>query len=103
MRLTIIVSDSTVYVDAIVYIVPDMLEFIPDGVSALQWNDGKGWIEFKEDDFGEHKPNNQRITEIPSWAVSCQDRWAALYAAEHAERDVQSVTQSITSTGTQAF
>ena len=74
MRLTIVTDDMAVYTDIGVFIIPDISGLIPEGVSALQWYNGKGWIEFKED-IDWNKPNNQRITELPTWAIMCQNRW----------------------------
>ena len=82
MRLTLIKSDSTVYTDDWVCVVPGIVDLIPEGVSVLQWNNMAGWIEFKEDSFGENKPINQRIAELPTWAVACQLMGVDVYTAQ---------------------
>jgi hypothetical protein len=88
MKITIIPSDSAVYKDGYSYSGLD-LSSAPADVHALQFNDttNKGWIEFKDDDFGE-KPSNQPITTLPSWANDCLTKWdeaeTARLAAEEA-------------------
>jgi hypothetical protein len=112
MRLTIVAADSAVYVDGMAYVIPTIDNHVPAGVSALQWDhaDG-GWVEFNEVSFGGHKPANQRITELPVWAVDCQNLWDGAHAAQEAvdllqEQDMQAHRQpigNVTSTGTQEF
>lgn len=90
MKITIIPIDSTVYKDEVSFSKLD-LSFVPTDVHALQFNDAtsKGWIEFKDDDFG-NKPSNQPITALPAWANTCLTKWdeakAAKLAAEEAAR-----------------
>lgn len=69
MKLVIIPSDGAVYVDGVSHSDLD-LNFIPSDVHALQWNQTKGWVEFKDND-DVIKPQNQVITELPQWALDC--------------------------------
>ena len=71
MRLTIVPSDSAVYIDEVMYSSLGMAS-VPDNVHALQWFDVDGWIEYKSNDV----PNEQ-ITELPSWVQSCIQEWQA--------------------------
>ena len=64
-RLTIIPSDSAVYVDEMVYFNLD-LSFIDSNVHALQWRDGAGWIEYEN-------AGNEQISVLPDWAVQAMD------------------------------
>lgn len=82
MKITIILSDGAVYKDGYSYNGLD-LSFAPADIHALQFNDtiSKGWIEFKDDDFG-NKPNNQPITALPVWANTCLTKWDEAKAAE---------------------
>lgn len=100
MKITIIPIDGAVYKDGVSFSNLD-LSFVPADVHALQFNTASnaGWIEFKDDDFG-NKPNNQPITALPSWANDCLTKWdeakaaqeAAQLAAEQAAKD-QPATQ----------
>lgn len=79
MKLTIIVDDNTVYVDGLMKAyAPNPLDLslcgIPENVSALQWKDTQGWIEFKENPDGS-KPPNEPLTALPDWANSCVVVW----------------------------
>jgi hypothetical protein len=81
MKLTIIPSDNTVYVDGVVKAyAPLPLDLtscgIPSDVHALQWKDTAGWIEFEDNPDGT-KPQNQPITELPAWANACVEVWNA--------------------------
>jgi hypothetical protein len=73
MKLTIIPSDKTVYVDN--YSLGNLdLSFVPSNVHALQWKNDLGWIEFVEnDDFT--KPQNETINQLPNWANSAHNAW----------------------------
>lgn len=73
MKLVIIPIDGAVYVDGYSYSGLD-LSIVPSDVHALQWNNNKGWIEFKDNDDGT-KPQNQSITELPQWALDCVQIW----------------------------
>ena len=80
MNLVIIPSDGAVYVDG--YSFPDLdLSNVPSDVHALQWKNTKGWIEFKDLD-DDTKPQNQVITELPSWANTCKAKWDEAKLAE---------------------
>lgn len=68
MRLTIIRPDKAVYVDSVCYSSLD-IDFVPLNVHALQWFDVYGWIEYKD------TAQNQQITELPSWANECVQKW----------------------------
>ena len=75
MKLVIIPIDGAVYVDDYSYSRIDLtLCNIPANVHALQWNGVKGWIEFTEDE-NFNKPDNQIITELPSWANQAKIKW----------------------------
>jgi hypothetical protein len=82
MNLTIIPIDGAVYVDSVCYSGLD-LDAAPADVHALQWKNEKGWIEFKDLDDGT-KPQNQAITELPSWVNACKVKWDEAKAAEEA-------------------
>lgn len=74
MKLTIIVDDNAVYVDGLMKAwAPNPLDLgtcgIPSDVHALQWNNGSGWIEFKD------PVPNQDITSLPEWANACVEAW----------------------------
>ena len=82
MKLTIIPIDGAVYKDNYSYSGLD-LSFVPSDVHALQWKDTKGWIEFVDNDDGT-KPQNQTITELPSWVDACLSKWDEAKAVEEA-------------------
>jgi len=88
MKLTIIPADGAVYKDGYSYSGLN-LAAAPSNVHALQWKDTKGWIEFTDNDDGT-KPQNEAITELPSWANACVTKWdeaeTARLAAEEAAR-----------------
>ena len=60
---------------------------IPINIHALQFNDvsNAGWIEFVEDDFGGKLPN-EKITSLPSWAVSASAKWDEAKVIDDAEK-----------------
>ena len=98
MKLTIIPVDGAVYKDGYSYSGLD-LSFVSSNVHALQWKGSTGWIEFVENDDGT-KPQNEPITELPSWASVCVAKWdeaeTARLAAEEAAREAaknQPITQ----------
>ena len=77
MRLTIIPSDNAVYINGVFKATLDLSDCnIPSTVHALQWYDTRGWIEPKDDDdpFTPKSPNEE-ITELPQWALACQQKW----------------------------
>lgn len=83
-RLTIIPSDSTVYLDQGVFLDLDLSSCeIPEDVHALQYKPqlGFGWIEFvdPENPFTETKRANEQLTEIPQWAINCVGVWLVAY------------------------
>ena len=82
MNLVIIPIDGAVYVDGYCFSNLD-LSVAPANVHALQWKNDKGWIEFKDLD-NSTKPQNQSITELPSWANACKVKWDEAKAAEEA-------------------
>ena len=82
MKLVIIPIDGAVYVDGVSYSNLD-LSFCPSEVHALQWNVIKGWVEFKDNDEG-IKPQNQAITQLPSWALEAKAKWDEAKAVEEA-------------------
>lgn len=89
MNLTIIPIDGAVYVDS--YSFSDLdLSAVPADVHALQWKNDKGWIEFKDLDDGT-KPQNQAITELPTWADTCKAKWDEAIVAEEARLLAQSL------------
>jgi hypothetical protein len=82
MRLTIIPSDGAVYKDGYSFSGLD-LSSVPANVHALQWYETEGEIEFS----GKPKPQNETITELPSWANDCVVKWEKAKAAEEAAKE----------------
>jgi hypothetical protein len=76
MKLTIIPSDGSVYKNNVCYSDFD-LSFIPFNVHALQWEEAFGEIEFKRTIENQQiiKPQNELITELPTWAQECVVLW----------------------------
>lgn len=68
MKLTIIVPDSSVYVDEVAYSDLSLIG-IPANVRALQWQDTAGHIEFNDG------TPNENITELPFWAEDAYNVW----------------------------
>jgi hypothetical protein len=76
-RVTIIVDDGAVYLDEYVYLDLDLSGCdIPEDVHALQWIDNAGQIEFRS-----NWVSNQKITELPEWAINCVNKWEEAYQA----------------------
>ena len=100
MNLVIIPIDGAVYVDSVSYSGLD-LSVAPSDVHALQWKTDKGWIEFKDLDDGT-KPQNQAITELPSWANACKAKWDEAKAAEDLAKSAVNENQPQTN-GTQTL
>jgi hypothetical protein len=73
MKLTIIPSDGAVYENNLCYSNLTW-EGTPENVSALQWLDTAGWIEFKTNLDGT-KPENETITVLPQWADNAMAAW----------------------------
>ena len=100
MKLTIIPSDNTVYVDNWSFSGLD-LSFIPANVHALQWKNDLGWIEFVEnDDFT--KPQNEVINALPEWANTAVARWTAAKEQFEEQQNNQLNNQPL-STGAQVL
>jgi hypothetical protein len=75
MKLTIIPSDKTVYVNSLSFSDLDLLTAnIPVDVHALQWDEIVGSIEFIDKNIP-----NQSITELPNWANTCVAIWQVAY------------------------
>lgn len=73
-RLTIVVGDGAVYRDEQTFINLDLSSCnIPNGIHALQWINGSGFIEFID------PVPNENIYTLPSWALSCVDIWEQAY------------------------
>jgi hypothetical protein len=68
MNLTIIPKDNAVYKDG-VCIDGLSIPMVPLNIHALQWNGVTGFIEYVADADGVRK-QNEKITELPDWAVS---------------------------------
>jgi len=80
MKLTIIVSDTAVYKDSVSFDPVDV-SAVPSNVHALQFDTttGTGHIEFKD-------APNQKITELPDWAVIASNNYDTALAAYEAEQ-----------------
>lgn len=75
-RLTIIVPDKAVYMDAATYTDLNFKDCnIPPYVNVLQWVDGQGWIEYSAPEL-----TNKVITELPQWALNCVAKWEEKHA-----------------------
>jgi hypothetical protein len=100
MKLTIIPSDNTVYVNN--YAIHNIdLSFIPSDVHALQWKNDLGWIEFVEnDDFT--KPQNEVINQLPDWANGAYNAWLTRKTEIDAAAAAAALRQP-TTTGTQTL
>jgi hypothetical protein len=96
MKLSIIPSDGAVYKDGLCYANLD-LSNIPDNIHALQWYETEGEIEFS----GTPKPQNEIITELPSWVNACVAKWDEAKAA-HKNAIAQIAANQPQTTGTQA-
>lgn len=71
-RLTIVISDKAVYKDSTGYSDLDFSNCgIPDDVWAFQWENGEGWIEFK--DSRENEPFVG--TDFPEWINKCIEKF----------------------------
>lgn len=80
MKMTIIPSDNTVYVDGVAKMELDLSGCgIPSDIHALQWFDVKGWLEFNDDgDPFTPRPSNEIIESLPQWALNCYDVWLSV-------------------------
>lgn len=85
-RMTIVPGDRTMYLDQGSYSELDFSNIsIPAYVCVLHWKPslGFGWIEHHEpeDPFTQTKPDNERITELPQWALQCYAVWEQAHIA----------------------
>lgn len=86
MRITIVGADNAVGVDGTFREGLDLSECgLPANFWAFQWNQ-------KGDETGEVEYNspmiqNDRVTEIPSWATACVAAWQAKFDQELAEAE----------------
>lgn len=98
MNLSIIPIDGAVYVDSVSY--SGLQITAPEDVHALQWKATKGWIEFVDSDEGV-KPQNERITELPEWALAAVAKWQEAKDAEDAA--IAATQAQPTTTGSQTL
>jgi hypothetical protein len=77
MRLTIIPTDNTVYVENQPKLGLDLSACgIPQDVHALQWYETRGWIEpTNDEDPFTPALDNIDIYELPQWALDCYQIW----------------------------
>lgn len=80
MRLTIIREDGSIYKDGVSYASLDLTD-VPANVHALQWYENEGELEFVNS-ADRTKPQNEIITELPSWVNACVTKWDEAKAAE---------------------
>jgi hypothetical protein len=95
MKLTIIRSDGAVYKDGVSYSGLN-LSSVPTNVHALQWYDSEGEVEFN----GTPKPQNEIVSELPTWAITAMAKWDEAKAAEETAIAFATTNQP-TTTGTQ--
>ena len=81
MRLSVVVSDATVYLDGVPMMGLD-LSCVPADVHAFQWYGDKGEIEFIA---GDTKPANASVSELPSWTEQAIQKWNEAKQAKDAE------------------
>lgn len=68
--VSIIVEDNAVYKDNYSYSGLDLSSCgIPANVWALQWDGSAGEVEY------DGREENTAITELPTWANACLDKW----------------------------
>lgn len=79
MKLTIIPSDNTVYVDGTSYELDLSSCNIPNDVHALQWNNNIGEIE--------KQSINEEINSLPTWANDCYLLWQTKNNEENATKE----------------
>jgi hypothetical protein len=68
MKLTIINSDKTVYIDYKPYVQLSLTN-VPKVVHALQWKDTEGHIEYN------NGMPNEIIKDLPNWAIEAKLEW----------------------------
>lgn len=85
MRLAIIINDNAVYIDNTSYFNLD-LSFLPTNVSAFQWYDTYGEIEFKSLLSNDQiiKAPNEIVRELPEWANLAILEWTKAKDANEA-------------------
>jgi hypothetical protein len=83
MRLTIIPSDKAVGVDEFFFSLELSDCSIPSNIHALQWYETEGEIEFISNP-DRTKPQNEIISELPTWANTCIDKWNQAKTAQEA-------------------
>lgn len=72
-RLAIIVDDGAVYTDDKVALGLDFSSCgIPEDIHAIQWMDGKGEVEYRDD------RHNFIVTILPDWALACYNQYKSL-------------------------
>lgn len=81
MKVTIIRSDNTVYVDGVSKIID--CSALPTFVHAVQWTGEKGWIEFAEDGEG-RKHANMSIIDMSSYQFLIE-QWQIQHAKDQEE------------------
>lgn len=89
-RITIIPSDTTVYVGNDWIQGLDMTG-VPENIHALQWNwnnSGVGEIEYNDGS------QNEIISELPSWATVCQERFTTRLAEIKAEEEAAAAAEA---------
>lgn len=75
IKLTVIPSDKTIYVDGTALFDFD-LSFVPENIHALQWGNNSGWIECKDEP-------NEVLEDLPDWAMQCVSLWQTKLDAIH--------------------
>lgn len=86
MNFSIVVDDSMVVIDGFPAPGVDMSDISTD-ISAVQWNEGKGWVEYRTNPDTGIKPPNQEIDSFEDFdpqltqaEVIIEERAAAVYA-----------------------
>lgn len=75
MKLSIVVEDRVVVIDGLGFGRLTLIG-VPEHTHALQWNDGKGWVEYNDGRL------NESITALPQWATdACAAHGAAVKLA----------------------
>jgi hypothetical protein len=75
MKLSIVVEDRVVVIDGLGFGKLTLIG-VPEYAHALQWNDGKGWVEYSDGRL------NEGITALPQWATdACAAHEAAVKLA----------------------
>ena len=90
MKLTIIVPDSSVYVDGVAYSDLSLIG-IPANAHALQWQDTAGHIEFNDG------TPNEDITALPFWAEDAYNVWVNVDAEAKKKAAEEAAIEAATS------